>query len=87
MRKDKILSGVCPFCVERRGILYGTMDPVKSPGNKGTCHEYVIFTGKRSFNPRYRRWCEPEPGVICGMPNYDHNPVPQSAGTPADLLL
>src|SRR5208283_2823415 len=80
------LSGVCPFCVKRRGIVNGTMDAIKRPGNKGAGHEHFILTGKRSFNPQYRRCGKSEPGVIRGMPHHDHNPVPQLPARPEAFL-
>jgi hypothetical protein len=53
------------------------MDAVKRPGNKGAYHEHFIPAGKRRVDPQYRRSGEPEPGVIIGVPDHDHNPVPQ----------
>jgi hypothetical protein len=62
------------------------MDTVKRPGNKGTYHEHFIFAGKRRVDPQCRRSGEPEPGVISGVPDHDHNPVPQLAAGPEPFL-
>jgi len=70
-------TGVCPFCLKRRGIPDGAMDAVKRPGNKGAYHEHFIPAGKRRVDPQWRCRGEPEPGVIGGMPDNDNNPVPQ----------
>ena len=65
------------FCLKRRGIPDGAMDAVKRPGDKGTNHEHFIPAGKRRVDAQYRCRGEPEPGVIVGVPDHDHNPVPQ----------
>jgi hypothetical protein len=53
------------------------MDAVKRPGYQGANHEHLIPTGKRRVDPKCRCRGEPEPGVIGGVPDDDHNPVPQ----------
>ena len=65
------------FCLECRGIPYRAMDTVKRPGYKGAHHEHLIPAGKRRVDPECRSRGEPEPGVIGGVPDDDHNPVPQ----------
>lgn len=65
------------FCLECRGIPYRAMDTVKRPGYKGAYHEHLIPAWKRRVYPECRSRSEPEPGVIGGVPDDDHNPVPQ----------